>query len=32
MLRLANMFPVGNELREAPDFHSEMEAKLRMNW
>ncbi|KAH5594902.1 hypothetical protein HBI24_001630 [Parastagonospora nodorum] len=22
----------GNELREAPDFHSEMEAKLRMNW
>ncbi|KAL5116527.1 hypothetical protein ACEQ8H_005523 [Pleosporales sp. CAS-2024a] len=22
----------GNELREAPDFHTEMEAKLKMNW
>ncbi|EAT85826.2 hypothetical protein SNOG_07175 [Parastagonospora nodorum SN15] len=32
MWRLANIFLVGNELREAPDFHSEMEAKLRMNW
>ncbi|KAH8731039.1 integral membrane protein DUF92-domain-containing protein [Phaeosphaeriaceae sp. PMI808] len=22
----------GNELRETPDFHSEMEAKMKMNW
>ncbi|KAF1915118.1 integral membrane protein DUF92-domain-containing protein [Ampelomyces quisqualis] len=22
----------GNELRQAPDFHSEIESKLRMNW
>jgi proteasome maturation protein len=22
----------GNELREVPDFHTEMEAKMRMNW
>ncbi|KAF2869741.1 proteasome maturation factor UMP1-domain-containing protein [Massariosphaeria phaeospora] len=23
---------VGNELREVPDFHSEMEARMKMNW
>lgn len=23
---------VGNELRGTPDFHSEMEAKMKMNW
>ncbi|ORY13694.1 integral membrane protein DUF92-domain-containing protein [Clohesyomyces aquaticus] len=23
---------VGNELREVPDFHTEMEAKMKMNW
>jgi hypothetical protein len=22
----------GNELREVPDFHAEMEAKMKMNW
>jgi len=22
----------GDELRELPDFHTEMEARLRMNW
>jgi proteasome maturation protein len=22
----------GNELREIPDFHTEMEARMRMNW
>ena len=30
---IANMFVVlGNELRTVPDFHSEMEARLKMNW
>jgi len=23
---------VGDDLREAPDFHTEMEARLKMNW
>jgi len=23
---------VGNELRAVPDFHGEMEARLKMNW
>jgi proteasome maturation protein len=23
---------VGNELREVPDFHTEMETKMKMNW
>jgi proteasome maturation protein len=22
----------GNELREVPDFHTEMETKMKMNW
>jgi hypothetical protein len=25
-------FLAGNELREVPDFHTEIEAKMRMNW
>jgi hypothetical protein len=32
MLRLANVYPTGNELREVPDFHTEIEAKMKMNW
>lgn len=28
----ANHVFAGNELREVPDFHTEMEAKLKMNW
>jgi len=24
--------PAGNELREVPDFHTEMETKMKMNW
>lgn len=23
---------VGDDLRDTPDFHTEMEARLRMNW
>jgi hypothetical protein len=30
---IANVFVVlGNELRAVPDFHGEMEARLKMNW
>jgi proteasome maturation protein len=32
LLRLANAYPTGNELREVPDFHTEIEAKMKMNW
>jgi proteasome maturation protein len=31
-LRLANISSAGNELREVPNFHTEMEAKMKMNW
>jgi hypothetical protein len=27
----ANIF-TGDELRDVPDFHTEMEGRLRMNW
>jgi proteasome maturation protein len=23
---------LGNELREVPDFHTEIESKMKMNW
>lgn len=32
LLRLANRSSAGNELREVPNFHTEMEAKMKMNW
>jgi hypothetical protein len=28
----ANIYNTGNELREVPDFHTEMEARMKMNW
>ncbi len=28
----ADTICAGDELRELPDFHTEMEARLRMNW
>jgi proteasome maturation protein len=27
-----NVCAIGNESRDVPDFHTEMEAKTRMNW
>jgi len=27
-----DMLDLGNELREVPDFHTEMETKMKMNW
>jgi hypothetical protein len=30
--RYANTSDAGNELREVPDFHTEMETKMKMNW
>jgi proteasome maturation protein len=29
---VANMSCLGDELRDVPDFHTEMEGRLRMNW
>lgn len=26
------MCDTGNEMREVPDFHSEVEARMKMNW
>lgn len=31
-VRLANSIIAGNELRAVPDFHTEIEAKMKMNW
>jgi hypothetical protein len=28
----ANISFAGDELRQVPDFHTEVEAKMRMNW
>jgi len=27
-----DVYKAGEEFRELPDFHTEMEARLRMNW
>jgi proteasome maturation protein len=32
ILDSTNLFSVGNDLREVPDFHTEIEAKMKMNW
>lgn len=29
---VANVLGIGNELREVPDFHTEIENKMKMNW
>lgn len=29
---MTNLVITGNELREVPDFHTEIEAKMKMNW
>jgi hypothetical protein len=32
MRAILTCYNVGDELRDQPDFHSELEAKMRMNW